>query len=967
MSLLPAEHRIRALRLTSCAIAAALACAPARQAAEAPVPQPNIDSARTDRRRIAVPAEATAAAPVPEDSAQPVAPPELAFAQGWMALASSGVDRFLTAHPDYDGRGVVIGILDTGIDPGVSGLTTTSTGAPKILDLRDFSDEGAVPLTPVTPRGDSIEIAGQRLGGVGRLLELSPSGPYYGGIIAEIPLGEPPASDLNGNGAVADTLPLVVTRAPDGWVVLADTDGDGSLAEERPVHDYLVAPESFGWAPRSRRPGAAVAVNIEEAAGQPRLDLVFDISGHGTHVAGIAAAHDLYQVAGFDGVAPGAQLLGLKIANSALGSVTTTGSMLRAMDYAIRFAEARGLPLVLNLSFGVGNEIEGGARIDALVDSVLARHPDVVMTVSAGNDGPGLSTMGFPASAGAAITVGALFPGSFLPPSSLGARASDQLAYFSSRGAELAKPELVTPGVAYSAVPRWKTGHEVEQGTSMAAPHAAGLAALLVSALAQERKPILARTIKQALMVTATPDPGGGFIDAGVGRPDLGSAYRWLQGAHPAPDVVVRAVGPGDATAAFTRMAAPAGDTVQTFELRRPRSAPVVTVSLRSDAPWLIAPAGLTLSGGSTRVELRYARRGLTAPGVYTGVVSGWGEDSLAGPLFRLVNTLVVPAPVAATAQVLRSEVWVAPGDLLRTYFLADSARPLSLAVSTGSPGERTLAFLHEPGGMPFRDQATRTAGFGPQNAEYEVDARDVVGGAYESVVAAPPAQAIVATVTVTHSPVTLRAVREPDSVRATFANVTDRSITAQVGLHLGGAERDEAVTASGSDSRRIPFVVPAWSRGVVIDVTMDRAQWGRFTDFGVTLLDSVGRQLGKQPLNYAFGRLEVELPEGHGAMPVTLLLSPGFADPEPADPPPWSLRAAIRLYADSSVVLAPADSEPVVLPPGRSWAGTFALTQQPWPLDSGFSLLGLLVTRIEDHSWTREVPLGPAPVASPP
>ena len=102
---------------------------------------------------------------------------------------------------------------------------------------------------------------------------------------------------------------------------------------------------------------------------------------------------------GFDGVAPGARLIGLKIADDAHGTVSTTGSMLHALDYAIRFARDRAMPLVVNLSFGVGNEIEGTARIDHLIDSVLAAHPDVVMTVAAGNDGPGLSTIGFPASA----------------------------------------------------------------------------------------------------------------------------------------------------------------------------------------------------------------------------------------------------------------------------------------------------------------------------------------------------------------------------------------------------------------------------------------------------------------------------------------------------------------------------------------------------------------------------------------
>ena len=57
--------------------------------------------------------------------------------------------------------------------------------------------------------------------------------------------------------------------------------------------------------------------------------------------------------------------------------------MLRAMDYAIRAAESRRLRLVLNLSFGVGNEVEGQARIDGIIDSVLAAHPEVVLTVSA--------------------------------------------------------------------------------------------------------------------------------------------------------------------------------------------------------------------------------------------------------------------------------------------------------------------------------------------------------------------------------------------------------------------------------------------------------------------------------------------------------------------------------------------------------------------------------------------------------
>jgi len=950
--------------LVSCAVSFALACAPSHHDNPPPAPKPNIDPGAKNPPPANVPKEATSPPPPVTDSVTRVAPPQVAYANGWMPLGSTGVDRFLRAHPGFDGRGVLIGILDTGIDPAVPGLATTTTGSPKVLDVRDFSGEGAVPLSRITPAGDSVVVGGRRLSGFGRVTALNTSGPWYGGTIAEISLGEPPASDLNRDGAADDTLAIVVTRASDGWVLFADTDGDGSLAGEKPVHDYLTGRTVLGWAPRGTTPRVDVAVNFTETAGQPAVDLVYDITGHGTHVSGIAAGHDIYGVSGFDGVAPGAQLLGLKIANDANGGISTTGSMLRAMDYAIRFARERKLPLVFNMSFGVGNEIEGGARIDAIVDSILDRNPDVVMAISTGNDGPGLSTLGFPGSATHAIGVAATLPSSFLAAGSNGAPLADQLAYFSSRGGEVAKPDIATPGMAYSTVPPWNAGHEVEQGTSMAAPHASGLAALLVSGLARAGKPVEARAIKQALMVTATPTAGMTFLDEGTGVPDVGRAWEWLQAGRAAPQVQVHAVGPGDVSAALRRAAPASRDTVQTFELVRPAGAAPAAYSLRSDAAWLTAPPTVTLRGERTRVDVHYARSALTEPGSRVGVVSGWPSDTLAGPAFRLVNALAITSQAAAGSQALRSGERVPAGGVLRTFFEADSIRPFALTVSTGSRGERALAFLHEPDGMPFRDDGARPAGFDQQAAEYEADARDVVSGAYESVVVALPGQSASATVSLTRSPVSLRASRQGGEARATLANLTKADVTAEVGMHLGGATREETVSATGSAPVRLPFVIPSWSRGVVVDVTMDRAQWGRFTDFGVTLLDSIGGQLGKKPLNYAFGRLPVEAPPGHGDMPATLVLLPGFADP--SDNQQWSLHASIRLYADTSVVLAPASkSGAITIPAGTSVASSFTMPADPWPLGEKFVPLGLLVARIDGRSWTRETPLAPGQTAA--
>ena len=920
----------------------ALACAPAPRETAPTAPEPRIDPTPASRPPVRV--------PPPEEPVERLAPPEVAYARGWMPLASTAADRFVREHPTKDGRGVLIAILDTGVDPGVPGLRSTSTGDPKLVDVRDFSDEGVVALARVSPRGDTVEIAGRKLGGFGRVVALNTTGPYYAGTLRELSLGEPPASDLDASGEAVDTLALVVTRATDGWVVLADTDGDGSLAGERPVRDYLLGRETFGWAPPGRTPRANLAANFTERGGEPLLGLVVALDSHGTHVAGIAGAHDLYGARGFDGVAPGAQLLGLKISNRAHGSVSTSGAILSAMDYAIRFAAARRQPLVINLSFGVGNEREGAARIDGLVDSVLAEHPRIVLTVSAGNDGPGLSTVGIPGSARRAISVGGTIPPVFLPPGPGGA-VTEIVADFSARGGEVARPDVIAPAVAYSSVPLWNAGDEVKQGTSMAAPHVAGLAALLLSSFAPEQRPT-ARALRQALMVTARPSPGGGYLDEGRGLPDVEAAYRWLLGGGTAPGIEVAVPGTGTTGGWVVAGSRGGGTGVQRFQLRRQSAGAPVTYALRSDVPWLTGPPTVTLAGETTAVELRYAADRLPAPGAHTGVVSGWPSDTLAGPAFRLVTTVVVPAAVADTAIALRRGEPVAPGEALRSFFAADSARPFEVRVSS-SPGQRGLAYLHEPGGAPYREAGTRPLG-GAGGAVYRVDARDAVRGEYQAVGSAVPGAPISLSAVVVHAPFTIAdAVRTGDVASAELSNVTADAVSTGVELRLRGAQRRDTTRASGSAVQRIPFDIPPWATGLEVDVAMDRAQWGRFTDFGVTVFDSVGRQIAQDPLEYSFGRLSTVLPPGHGGIRAELTLLPGFADS--TDQRPWSATATFRLYADSAVAVAPLEGSAASIAPGQRASVRFRLPAEPWPLPAGFAPLGVILAREGEQVWTRE------------
>lgn len=886
----------------------------------------------------------------------PRMPPAEAYARGWMPLRPTGVPDFLDQHPTYDGRGVLIAILDSGIDAGILGLGTTSTGDRKLLDLRDFSGEGAIPLTPARAVGDQITVAGRVLSGVSRLRAVMVGERVWAGSIAEIPLGAMPAADLNGDRDDSDTLAIVVARASDGWVLYADTDGDGSLANERPVHDYLRARESFGWTSGGRAPSITIAANFREEQGAPRLDLYFDTGAHGSHVAGIAAGHDIYGVKGFNGVAPGAYLLGIKIANNANGGISTSGSMLAGIGYAIRFAAERRLPLVLNMSFGVGNEGEGEARIDHLIDSVLARHPNVVFTISAGNDGPGLSTMGYPGSASRAITVGATIPAVLLGASSDG---QEPVAYFSSRGGQLAKPEIVAPGMAYSTVPRWNTGDERKGGTSMASPHAAGLAALLLSGLAQERRSATALQIRQALMVTARPLGGGSFLDMGTGQPEIGAAWRWLGGKRSVPDIQVSATGAGATAGWYERPAGQAADTAQWFDLRTPSDDPAQPIFLKSGAEWLDPPPSVTLLPGTTRVRVGLRTSQLQQPGVYTGVVTGWTGDSLLGPVLRLVSTVVVPDTGSAIVADLGR---IPPGETGRRFFRAQARRPFAVNYGTGAPGELVLAYLHEPGGMPYREESGAGAGYGEQASELVVDTRDVVPGLYEAVAVASPLDDATGHVLVQQSPLLIAAARTRAGVEVTLDNVTADPVETAPFAVIVGAERNTPIVSHGGEPQRIRFALPPWAVHAAIDVSMDPAQWPRFTDFGVTLLDAAGRQLGKAPMNYAFGRLHVALPppsSGDSVALAELALIPGFADPDAGDR--WLASVSIRLYADSAHVQQLPGSA-VTVEPGQSAALTLPFAGSTLPLGDAFVPLGIIVVPEGDRTWTLEVPL-PAPV----
>jgi subtilisin family serine protease len=828
-----------------------------------------------------------------------------------MPLASTGIDRFRRRHLSYDGRGVLIGILDSGIDPEVDGLQFTSYGAPKILDVRDFSGEGIVALAPLSPAHDgTVKLRDRVLSGTGRIMRITTSAIWYGGEFGELRLGRLPGADLNGNGTNTDVFSVIVVKATDGWVAFIDTNMDGSFEDETPLHDYREGHETLTMGSRP----VTIAANIDEAAGAPVLDLVFDNSGHGTHVAGIAAGHELFAVRGFDGVAPGAQLIALKIANNARGGVSVTGSMQRAMAYAARFAEARGLPLVLNLSFGVGNESEGRSVLDSIVNAFLVAHPGVVFAISAGNDGPGLSTLGFPASADLAFSAGAAFPGVYARPRTMGPPTGDIMGWWSSRGGELAKPDIITPGVAFSVVPRFDRGEEFKGGTSMAAPYAAGLAARLMSAMREEGRRVTAADVQQALRASAGRLPGGAMLDEGPGQPDLESAYRWLAAGHQGSVYQIRTT--SGRSAAFRRngMAGPS-DTMDVFVVRHMAGLRAAEFVLKSRTSWMTAPATLSAGPLETAIPVRYQPDLLRDPGVYEGTVAVWNaSDTLAGPAFTLVSTVVVPHDLA-DRPLYDERRTIGPARVQR-YFLRVQRPRSTLHVSVTLPdslSQGASVRLYEPGGQPFRDADELSLGHhDPGTGRFMVRGDDFVPGVYELDVFAPPLTGALVTVRAELAPVTLT----PQNDGVEVANTGSATFIGRPGLYLIGAQREFALLGRGAGPDTVMVRVPEWASSALIEVDMPKAQWNEFTGFGVTEFDSAGQQVGQNPLNYAFGRQSLAIPGSLRRHPLMIELAPAFARADGGHP--WRATVRVRFLLDRPQSTNRA-SEVSIVPGGRT------------------------------------------------
>lgn len=273
-----------------------------------------------------------------------------------------------------------------------------------------------------------------------------------------------------------------------------------------------------------------------------------DCNGHGTHVAGTVGGATW-------GIAKQVTLVPVRVL-SCSGSGSTSG-VIAGLDWVT----ANGaLPAVVNMSLGGG----ASSALDAAIARATTR--GISVAVAAGNDN-GNACLGSPARAPSALTVAA-------------SDISDRRASFSNFGTCV---DLFAPGVSIrSATYNSPTGSSLKSGTSMASPHVAGLAALVL----QTMPTATADQVSTFIKTTATP---GKIINAGSGSPNLLIYTRGTGDAPPPPPPPAGTVSVG----------ALSGDADQVRNTWRANVTIRVRTASGDAVPGALVQGGFTVGGSS--------------------------------------------------------------------------------------------------------------------------------------------------------------------------------------------------------------------------------------------------------------------------------------------------------------------------------------------------------------------------------
>ncbi|MFJ7132123.1 S8 family serine peptidase [Streptomyces fungicidicus] len=475
----------------------------------------------------------------------------------------TGAVEFVEDNPKADGRGVTIGILDSGVDLGHPALQKTTTGERKIVDWVTATDP--ILDSDRTWRPMVSSVSGPTFGYNGRTWT-APAGSYQVSTFLEsYTVGGDAAGDANRDGDTTDSWGMLYDAA--AGTVRVDLNDNQDFTDDTPMKPYK---DGFQIGYFGTDDPKTDVVERQPFVVEIRKDVPMDPYGgdwvgktadfvnvgvieseHGTHVAGITAANGLFG-GKMSGAAPGAKIVSSRACTWSGGctNVALTEGM-------IDLVTERGVDIV-NMSIGGLPALNDGNNARAELYTRLIDTYGVQLVISAGNSGPGANTIGDPALADKVISVGASVSRDTWA-ANYGSVVEKKYAMmpFSSRGPREDggfTPTLTAPGAAVNTIQTWMPGAPVAeagydlpagygmlQGTSMASPQAAGASALLLSAAKQKRIDLTPAKLRTALTSTAGHISGVQAYEEGSGLIDVVEAWDAIRDGATAHQYTVKA------------------------------------------------------------------------------------------------------------------------------------------------------------------------------------------------------------------------------------------------------------------------------------------------------------------------------------------------------------------------------------------------------------------------------------------
>jgi len=481
------------------------------------------------------------------------------------------------------------------------------------------------------------------------------------------------------------------------------------------------------------------------------VSIVCDISSHGTHAAGICAACHPDEPAR-NGVAPGAQIISLKIADTRLDCMETGMGLARAFAHCVKAKVD-----LINLSFGEGASPAAVGRVVELAQRVVQQH-GIIFVTSAGNDGPGLSTMGAPATGSDSfVCVGAhVSPPAMESQYSMLKNLASTPYTWTSRGPTQDGSLGVTicaPGSAITSIPNWTlSGAQLMNGTSMASPNACGGLALVCSALKAAAASWSPASILRGIKASALPLPSADQFAIGSGMIQVESCYEHMMTYRDVAyqDVAFNVSVPGRGRGIYLREPHESS-TSKVFlvkvdphyrefdsSLNRSKIDLELNIALVSSVSWVKAPTYFVLPAAGRSFSVSVDPSGLQQGEAHLGFVSGFDTSRpQQGALFKVPVTVIrAVAPTSCPQSqepsfIRKMSVRCSPGSLHRTFAAIPAGctwAEFTLITKAFDGSARTMVLHviqdvpHVPGTKTNQDSIFRFTVAGTQKKSFRVE-----------------------------------------------------------------------------------------------------------------------------------------------------------------------------------------------------------------------------------------------------